>query len=200
MFVSDRQRSIRNPPRNPDCRGSSHRVGKDLGEKCAVNVASVTGPESPFSCGKCSLESFLSKCFVHHCQAQWVTLLQIPVETPRVPPYLQIGCSRWPCPGRPLSVLLIPQSLKTFPRMTMKRSDCSGGAPGSLTCSSTPTRLISWPPPPAGECSGLLPWGGHLNVGCVGLASPPYLMGSGPGFWKVSVVDPSQSVLFLFFI
>ena len=68
--------------------------------------------------------------------------LQKSVGTPTVPPHLQNGCSRCPCLGRPLSILLAPPSLKTFLRMTTKRSDCSGGAPESWTCSSAQTRLI----------------------------------------------------------
>uniref|UniRef100_A0A8C4KX12 Condensin complex subunit 2 n=1 Tax=Equus asinus TaxID=9793 RepID=A0A8C4KX12_EQUAS len=46
MFVSDRQRSIRNPPRNPDCRGSSHRVGKDLGTMSNSSSDTCGDPQS----------------------------------------------------------------------------------------------------------------------------------------------------------
>lgn len=69
-------------------------------------------------------------------------------------PHLWNGCPQHPGPGRLHLALLKPQSSKTFLRMTMKRSGCSGDAPGSLTCSSVQIRFI-WPPL-TGECSSAL--------------------------------------------
>ena len=104
-----------------------------------------------FRHGECPAEGFLSRCFVPRPQPPWRTLLQGPVDATTAPPHLQSGRSPRPCPGRPLSALLAPQSWKTSLRMTMRRRSCSGGAPGSLTCSSAQTPHACWPPPPAGE-------------------------------------------------
>lgn len=148
-----------------------------------LNLPSCDGLKSSLDVGNVLLKVSWARILFQHCQPQWITLLWRPEDTPTVPPPLQSGCSRCPCPGRRLSIFPAPQSSKTFLRMTMRRSGCSGGGRGSLICSSAPTRLACWPPPPAGE--GLLGWlslSSRLDVGCVGPGISTKLYGS--RFWK----------------
>lgn len=132
-------------------------------------------PESPLDPGNVPSKA-LEEVFCSITEPQCMTLLQRPVDTPTVPPHRPSGFSQCPRPRRPLSTLLAPQFLKTSLRMMMKRSVCSGGAPGPWTCSSAATRPACWPPHPAGECPGpaLCP-----DLGYLGLALPHYLGDSG---------------------
>lgn len=174
------QGSIRNssppcPPRNLSHRGSSHRM-LEVEEILEGNVQWTSTwdglPSPPLDVGNVLLKVSWAGVLFHHCQPQWISLLQRPEDAPIAPPHLRSGYSPCPIPGRPLSVLLAPQSLKTFLRMMTKRSDCSGGALGSLTCSSAQTRLVCWRPRPAGEwvLAALLwqpPWcGGGMSLHC----------------------------------